>query len=182
MGTRTHSLSTRLPSTMHDRELAEGQQYAVEPSASSISVNCRITAWPGKWVTASKVTAHGARRQGTAPLRSGQRRTIVAYIYICIYIIYMYYYIYKVKKSHYRPWQAMKLPRGWVSQILRQSAHEGGKVVSPTHRPPLPSRNNPVLRSVRCWVHPRAIVRPKDFLYKKSQWQPPESNSRPSDL
>jgi hypothetical protein len=28
-------------------------------------------------------------------------------------------------------------------QILRQSAHEGGKVVSPTHRPPLPPGNIP---------------------------------------
>jgi len=27
-----------------------------------------------------------------------------------------------------------------ASQISRQSAHEGGKVVSPTHRPPLPPR------------------------------------------
>jgi hypothetical protein len=26
------------------------------------------------------------------------------------------------------------------SQILRQSTHEGGKVLSATHRPPLPSR------------------------------------------
>jgi hypothetical protein len=32
---------------------------------------------------------------------------------------------------------------------LRQSAHEGGKVVSPTHRPPLPPGNIPVLISVR---------------------------------
>ena len=28
----------------------------------------------------------------------------------------------------------------WGSHISRQSAHEGGKVVSPTHRPPLPRR------------------------------------------
>jgi hypothetical protein len=27
--------------------------------------------------------------------------------------------------------------------ILRQTAHEGGKVVSPTHRPPLPPGNIP---------------------------------------
>jgi hypothetical protein len=30
-----------------------------------------------------------------------------------------------------------------TSRISRQSAHEGGKVVSPTHRPSLPPGNNP---------------------------------------
>jgi hypothetical protein len=64
----------------------------------------------------------------------------------------LYIYI-KVKQSHYSPGQALRFPGGWGSQISRHSVHEGGKVVSPTHRPPLPQKIFLVLISVRGWVY-----------------------------
>ena len=72
-----------------------------------------------------------------------------------------------VKQYLYSPGEALRAPRGSVSQISRQSAYERGKIVSPTHRPPL----HPVwvlgefliLNSVRDWVDPRAIVWPEEL-------------------
>jgi hypothetical protein len=78
-------------------------------------------------------------------------------------------HVHTYKQSHYRPWQALRVPGGWGSQILRQSAHEGDKVVSPTHPPPLPPGNIPGTHSVRGWVDPRAIVWPQGL----RQWKIP---------
>jgi hypothetical protein len=58
----------------------------------------------------------------------------------------------KVKQSHYRPGQALGVPGGWGFQISRHSAHEGGKVISPTLRLPLFL----VLNSVRGCVDSRS--------------------------
>jgi hypothetical protein len=40
-------------------------------------------------------------------------------------------------------WTGPEVSRSWGSQISWYSAHEGGKVVSPTQRPPLPPENTP---------------------------------------
>jgi hypothetical protein len=87
----------------------------------------------------------------------------------------------KVKQSIYRPWQALRVPGGWGSQILRQSAHEGGKVVSPTRRSPLSPGNIPGSHFCWGWVDPRTIVRP-DYVNEKFQWYHRESIPRPSSL
>jgi hypothetical protein len=72
----------------------------------------------------------------------------------------------RIKPSHYRPeLQLVEAPR-----ISGQSKHEGGKVVSPTHRPlspPPPPETLLVLISVRGWVDPRATVRPKGLSQPK---------------
>jgi len=74
-----------------------------------------------------KDTADQNRQNNTRALHAGYQRLQIK----------------KVKLSHYRPEQVLRVPGGRASQISRQSAHKGSKVVSPTHRPPLPPENIP---------------------------------------
>jgi len=76
--------------------------------------------------------------------------------------------IQEVHQSLHRIWQPLMAPEGWGSKISWQSAHEGCKVVSPTHRPPLL-----VLISLRGWVDPRAIGQPEGLC----QWKIPVASS-----
>jgi hypothetical protein len=69
-----------------------------------------------------------------------------------------YYYYYYFLQSHYKPREALRVSGDWGFQISRQSALEGGKVVSPTYRPPLLEEIFLVLISVGDWVIPRTRV------------------------
>ena len=53
---------------------------------------------------------------------------------------YLFPYYIKVKQSDYRPVEALRVPKVSGPQISRIAAHEVGKVISPTRRPPLPPR------------------------------------------
>jgi hypothetical protein len=93
--------------------------------------------------------------------------------------VYLPIYITKVKPSHYRPGQALMVPGGWGSQISRQSAHEGGKVVSHKHRPPLPPRKYSWY-SFLLEVESTPGLWPKDYVNEK--FQLPASGIEPTNL
>jgi hypothetical protein len=79
-----------------------------------------------------------------------------------------------------RPWG---FQGGWGSQVLRQSAHEGGKVVSRTHRPALHTRKYSWYSFLlEVGSTPGPLCGRKDYVNEKFQWHHRESIPRPSGL
>jgi len=81
-------------------------------------------------------------------------------------IIRRYYSVYIKGKNKAVPLQAWGGPEGFRNLRFPDfitTAQDDGKVVSTTHRPPLPPGNAPVLVSVRGRVDSRAIVRTEGF-------------------
>jgi hypothetical protein len=60
-------------------------------------------------------------------------------MFIYIHVYYMF-----IKQSCYRPGVAQRVPGSLRFPGFMTMAQDGGKVVSLTHRPPLPPGNTPV--------------------------------------
>ena len=70
-------------------------------------------------------------------------------------------YIKKGKAVRLQAWSDPEGSRNLRFPDFMTTAQDGSKVVSLTHRPPLPQEIHLVLISVRGYVDPRAIVRPE---------------------
>jgi hypothetical protein len=89
----------------------------------------------------------------------------------------------KVKQSCTGLLQSQSAPGGWGFQIFRQSAHDGGKVVSLTHRlPSLPRKYSWSSFLLGTLSDPGPYCGRKDYVNYKFQWLHRESNPRPPGL
>jgi len=95
-------------------------------------------------------------------------------------IIYLEVFV-KSKQSLYRSGETLRSPGSLGPHISRQSAHEGGKFVSLTLRPPLsPSKYSWYLFLLQAESIPGSQCDRKDYVIEKFQWHHRESNPRSS--
>jgi hypothetical protein len=93
--------------------------------------------------------------------------------------IYIYIYItnVKIKLFLYKSRQASENQEGEAPRISIQSAHEGHKVVSPTHLPHLPPRKDPwYLFTLEAESTPGPQCGRKDYVSEKSRRHHREAN------
>jgi hypothetical protein len=76
----------------------------------------------------------------------------------------------KVKQPHYRPWQAPRFSGLWSSQILRQSAHEGGRPYAPAAFIPEELLLAPISIGARCGAVAEALCYKPEGRGIDSRW------------
>jgi len=80
----------------------------------------------------------------------------------------------KVKQSHYRPGQALRIPGGWGSQILDNRHMKVVRLSALGTDRLYPKETFLVFSSVRDWVDLRTIVRPEGLCQWKNPMTPSE--------
>ena len=89
----------------------------------------------------------------------------------------------KVKQSPLQAWTGTEGSRRLRLPDFMTTAHEGSKVVSPTHWAPLPPRKYSWYSFLlEAESTPEPYCGQKDYVNEKFQWHHWESNPRPSGL
>jgi len=106
--------------------------------AGDVTSDGRINIWKGTWRKPSRLCDFSSWRRHWRKTLKKHKSCIIRDLFFFRKISVTVKVKVKVKQFLYRPGQALRVSGVWGSLISGQSTHEGGKVVSPTDRPPLP--------------------------------------------